>query len=389
MNSRYPRLALISLAGGVILIAIFAGMLLQFRAELRDDIHRKIIERAAANLRPEANQQLVDAEAANPPGTSAAALLPAVLKTAAQEGMLAVTVFDAEGTTVQALPASLLLAELPAEDFSRLLGGESISRYRPDFPAELYFAGLGGRPEERRIPVLEILLPLHGRDAVKRLGFVQYYLDARALARELAAIDARVSRQTFGTLALGSALIAAVVLGAYIALRRAQVIIAERNRRLIDANLELTLSAKASALGQITSNLIHGLQGSVAGLRAVVAEQRAERSTTLPAWENAGVYTERLQGLIESTVAMLGEARTHTLYDLDGRALAESIERRSSEIARSKGTLLEVRADPLLHLDSHRGSLVCLIIATSSTTPSPPPPPAARLRSSSASNAIR
>ena len=37
------------------------------------------------------------------------------------------------------------------------------------------------------------------------------------------------------------------------------------------ANFELTLAAKASAIGQITSHLIHGLQGSVEGLRAIVA----------------------------------------------------------------------------------------------------------------------
>ena len=60
----------------------------------------------------------------------------------------------------------------------------------------------------------------------------------------------------------------------YWGLRRAERLIAERNDRLIHANFELTLAAKASDLGQITSHLIHGMQGPV--------------KKRLPSWRHRG-----------------------------------------------------------------------------------------------------
>jgi len=101
--------------------------------------------------------------------------------------MLAMVIFDARGRILRVAPDSLLFAELPLDDYVRLLKLESISRYDPAFPLDRYFTGIGGAPEQRRTPVLEVLLPLHGRDATIILGFAQYYIDARPLAQELAA----------------------------------------------------------------------------------------------------------------------------------------------------------------------------------------------------------
>ena len=223
MNPRLSRLALPALAAGALLVAIFAVMVVRFRAELRAEIRQTIIDRDAAVLRPVALRQLAQREAAlagQPAGP--ADLLAAVLESAQQEDMLAMVIFDARGHILRVAPDSLLFAELPLDDYLRLLKLESISRYHPDFPLDRYFAGVGGTPAQRRTPVLEVLLPLHGRDATKILGFAQYYIDARPLAQELAAIDERVNRQTAATLGIGVLLIAAVVTAAYFGLRRAQ-----------------------------------------------------------------------------------------------------------------------------------------------------------------------
>jgi signal transduction histidine kinase len=361
MNFRRLPPALPALAAGALLVAIFAVMVVRFRAELREEIRRTIIDRDATVLRPVAMRQLAQRDAAlagQPAGP--ADLLAAVLESAQQEGMLAVVIFDAQGRTLRVAPDTLLLAELPLDDYLRLLKSESISRYHPEFPLDRYFAGVGGTPDQRRTPVLEVLLPLHGRDVTAILGFAQYYIDARPLARELATIDQRVNRQTAATLGIGAALIAAVVAVAYLGLRRAQRVIAERNERLIHANFELTLAAKASALGQITSHLLHGLQGPVAGLRAVVAGRGANGGSG-PDWETAAGYTERLQALIQETVALLGDAASQTTYELTGQELAEITRRRSAPLAEKKGAAFTVEGDFDQHLDSHRGSLLCLI----------------------------
>src|SRR5688572_19392888 len=217
------RLALTTLAIGLLLMAIFAIMLVRSRNELRAEIHRTIIERDATVLYSMAHAQLREAEPEpNQPAVHAHILLTAVLKTVRREGVviaaesggdnvLAVTIFDAEGNILEAVPTSLLLAELPPGDYPRLLGNEPISRYHPDFPLDRYFSGIGGGPAQRRMPVLEVLLPLHAGDGIKTIGFVQYYIDARHLTSELAAIDQRIRRQTLHILAIGGTLIALVL----------------------------------------------------------------------------------------------------------------------------------------------------------------------------------
>ena len=86
-------------------------------------------------------QQMEDSEtgavdkAANP-----YAPLTAMLKSARQEGMLAIAVFDPDGATIEAVPATQLFVELPMEDYLRVQTGESITRYHPAFPLEQYFA---------------------------------------------------------------------------------------------------------------------------------------------------------------------------------------------------------------------------------------------------------
>ncbi len=352
------RLATAMLLIGAILVAIFTVMVIRFRADLLGEIHQRMIERDAAVLYPMAVQQLEESETNNPDKTANPfAPLTALLKSSRQEGMLAIAVFDPDGGTIEAVPANQLFVELPMEDYLRVQTGESITRYHPAFPLDQYFAGVA--PNQRPAPVLEVLLPMRNRGTTTILGFVRYYIDARPLSRELARIDRRIDHVTTGTLTVGALLVAAVMTAAFFGFRRAQRTIAERNERLTRANLELTLAAKTSALGQITSHLIHGLQVPVAGLRAVVAAQEPGGSN--PDWETAAAYTARLQSLIEETVSLLGDANAHTTYEFSGRELAATIRSRNQSAAADKGVCLDVGPGFAEMLDSHRGSLLCLI----------------------------
>ncbi len=338
------------LLAGALLVGIFAALVVDFRATLREQIRQTIINRNAAVLRPVALRQLMQRE--NSPGDPAS-LLAAVLESVQQEDMLAVVIFDAQGRTLQFAPHSLLFAELPLDDYLRLLQGDPISRFHPDFPLDRYFSGVGPSPTARSTPVLEVLLPLHGRDADRNLGFAQYYIDGRPLAEELSAIDRRINRQTAATLCIGAALIIAVVTVAYFRLRRA-------HDRLVKANFELTLSAKASALGQISSHLIHGLQGSVAGLRAVVAG-RDPAVADAADWEAAAGYTDRMQEMIHEAVALLGDSASSETHELTGQEIASLIRERSAAAAAQKGVIFTVNGRFDCPLDSHRGGLLSLI----------------------------
>ncbi len=348
------RPALAAFGTGAALLAIFAALVWWLRGDLREEIRHKIIERDAAVLYPMALQQIAEGDA---PGAAPFAPLTALLKSAKQRGMLAIAVFDAGGNTIEAVPATQLFVELPMEDYLRLRGGAPISRYHPAFPLDQYFAGIAR--DQREAPVLEVLLALPGATPETTRGFVRYFMDARPLAQELAVIDARINRQTTVIFAVGTTLVAAVMALAGFRVQRAQRIVAERNDRLARANFELTLAAKASAVGQITSHLIHGLQGSVAGLHAVVTAHEAEAGS--PAWETAAGYTQRLQDMIQETVRLLGDASAQVSYELSGRELAAIIRDRNQAAAADKGVRLEVDEGFPGMLDSHRGSLLCLI----------------------------
>lgn len=336
---------------GLLLIAIFAAMVIGFRGRLRAEIRESIIEREASMLRPFALRQLAQREIATGEGD----ILSAVLDSAQQENVLAVAVFDAQAEPLQFAPDSLLFAELSLGDYTKLLSAESISRFHPTFPLSRYFAGVA---PSNTAPVLEVLISLHGKDPKTVLGFAQYYLDARPLAAELALTDGRINRQTFATLGIGAALIVAVLALAFTRLNAAQRVIDRRTEQLVRTNFELSLAVKASALGQITSHLIHGLQGPVAGLRAMVARRGPGDSAD---WESAASYTSRMQTMIQDAVALLGDAGASVAYELSGYELAEMVRQRNQARATEKGVRFTVQGGFDAPIDNHRGSLLCLI----------------------------
>jgi signal transduction histidine kinase len=355
MTFRPPKLLVATVGVGVVLAAIFTALLVQFRAELHEEIRRTIVGRDAAVLHSVARQQVSATMARSGIAPRTEDLLTAVLPSAQQEGMLAVAVYDAQGGLVRALPAALLFAEIAAADYVALLSGGPISRYHRSFPLDRYFAGVN--PASATAPVLEVLLPLEGGVDGARLGYAQYYIDARALGRELDAIERRLRRQTTATLLGGMLLITLVLTGSYLGLRRGERLVAERNVRLARAHFELTLATKTSALGELTSHLIHGLQGPVAGLRAAVTRGTPAGTD----WQTAAGYTEQMQTMISEIVGLLGDATAGVTYELDGQQLIVIIRERNSANALAKGVRLVVENRLACRIDSHRGSLLCLI----------------------------
>jgi len=357
VNQRFWRPPILAILTGGLLVAIFATMVVLFRSKLRGEIRQTIINLDATVLLPVAQRQLSQRYAAS---TGPSDLLAAVLESAQQENMLGVAIFDEKGHTLRYAPDSLIFAELPMDDYLRLLKFEPISRFFPEFPLSRYFAGVAATPSQQATPVLEVLLPLHGREPGKIVGFAQYYIYARSLADELSLIDQRINRQTAATLGIGAALIAVVVAAAYLGLRSAQGVILERNDRLVQMNFELTLAAKASALGQITSHLIHGLQGPVASLRGVVAG-RDSGCEAASDWKTVAEYTDRMQAIIQHAVALLGDSDTHTSFELSGHELAAIVRQRNEAAAVKKGVCLSVSGGFQHSLGSHRGGVLCLI----------------------------
>lgn len=335
------RITVITLSLGLFFAGVFAGLVLLYSHQLRADIRRKMIERDAAVLQPVVQQQIESSDSLN-------ALLP----DARREGMLALALFDEAGVTLEKLPASQLLVELPVEDYVQLQDGQPITRFHPTFPLSSVRTDAA---QSLTSPVLEIILPLYRPSAKERplIGFVRYHIDARKLDAELAALDQNVRKKNLLVLALGVSLIALLVFAAHLALTRAQHTLAERNNRLTRTHSELSLASKASALGQIVSLLIHDLRGPVSGLQQVMLSGDTVAATA---------YTERLQSLIQEANDLLSDQASQTNYELTGKELSDIIRRRNEALAEERRVTLSFTDGLNQPLDSHRGGLLCLII---------------------------
>jgi signal transduction histidine kinase len=349
------RLAAIPLILGGLIMLVFVALVLRYDHDLRATIRQKMIERDAAVLTSVAQQEI---ETGSPTlsDRNPARWLSSLLPAAHRQGLLAMAIFDADGVTLEKVPSNQFPVELPADDLAQLQNGRPLTRYWPEFSLGQLFPGRF--PEAT--PVLEIVLPLRRQAApdADLIGFVRYHLDARVLAHELATLDDNVRHQTILTLALGLSAFVLIAAVAYAVLSRAQKTIAERTAKLLQANFELTLTAKASALGQITSHLVHGLQGSVAGLRALVLGHNTAASSD---WDAAAQYAEHMQAMIQETVSLLGDNAGATSYQLTGHDLAEIILRRNAPPAKNKNVIFKVSAGFDQSLNSHHGGLLCLI----------------------------
>lgn len=356
LSERAP--ATIALILGAIMSAVFAALLFRYDHELRETIREKMIQRDAAVLTGVAQQE-IETRSSQPGGTDPERWLPALLPAAHRQGVLAMAIFDADGLLLEKIPTQQLLLDLPSDDFARLQTGRPVTRYLAGFALGALILGAPDEPT----PVLEIVVPLRGRGASdstppnELIGFVRYHLDARDLAAELVGLEAGVRRQTVTTLIVGLTALGLIVAAAYVLLARAQRTILERTKKLQRANLELTLAAKTSALGQLTSHLIHGLQGSVAGLRTIMAQG----ASASPEWSAAAGYADRMQVMIEEIVGLLGDQAAETDYELTGRELADIIRRRNAPLADNKGVDLKVHEGFPENFDHHRGGLLCLI----------------------------
>ncbi len=350
MPTRTRHLLLAALALGALLSLTFSLLVLQSRRELQAELRQKIIERPADLLAPIAHLELTDA--APRLTDSPLSLLAPVLRSARQQGMLAVSLYESDGHHLRSIPELPRPALTPADLTALALAApRPVSRYYPAFRLQDFLSGFPADTEPT--PVLEVLVPLQIEN--ENLGLVRYLLDARPLARELAAIDARIRRQTVVTISLGAFAICALLALATWLLHRASRTLAERNARLLRSQQELTLSVKASALGQITSHLLHGLQGPVAGLRSL---------TTQPVsadWQTAADYTARLQTLLTETLTILGDQQHSTTYELTLEEIATLIRQHNQPAASAKNIHLLLEVDGTLSLDNHRAHLLCLI----------------------------
>ena len=291
-QSRFHRLIL--LQGGATLL-VFAtaivGALLFFRSEIRV----QILQRDGELLTPVSqhfyeNRLLQDMELA---------LVDVALESSELSGVIAVRLFSPGGILLSRVPAELYDSVLPEADLQALAPGQSVVRYHEKFYLDELFTDISAiLASGSTYPVTEVLTPIVN-DNGRLIAVIQYWLDSTEVAQELAGVDRLLMLIGAGILAAGGIVFSIVFLIARQRLLKLGQLLAERNRSLQKANLDLEMAARTSAIGSITSHLFHGLKTPLAGLKSYLKVTGHE--------EEAVAITHPIQNLIDESLAVIRE----------------------------------------------------------------------------------
>lgn len=317
-RSRHLPALVIGATLGIFALGILA-VTLHLRLEIQEDIARRegeILHSVAMMLQAEEDRTLLDEPSVQ---------LNVLLKTSRLKGVVAARLFDAQGRFISAFPAYVSDGSLAAKDLAGLQHLHTIARPRERAAHAALLAGAA--PDENPLDLYEIIVPLHTQKETKLLGIGQFLLDGRGLATELRGIDQSLFNQAASVFFIGGALVVVALRWAFGRLQRAQAQLARRSRSLLEANRELALASKTSAVGALSAHLLHELKSQLFGIQALLASRRtSEADKAEPAWRTAADSTQRMQSLIAQLLGVMrNEQGTANHYEVSLNELAEIV----------------------------------------------------------------
>lgn len=357
---RGPWISL-ALALGVLLVTI---VLTTF--QVRGRIRGQITQRDAGVLQAVLVLQMdaLAAELATPAPTDPADQMRVVLTASRLRGVLGIRLLDADGRFLEALPPALREEDLSADVVARARRLQPVSRFFAKVaPAEVFYPSRREELDERPLPMLVLTLPLHTSANPRLLGIAQFLLEGHTLSDEFRRLDRHLLMQSVCVFAVTGLVLVAGSLWAFRRLRHAHRLLAERTSDLVAANQELALAARTTALGAVTSHLIHGLKSPLAGLRSFVERQaEAPAGESDSGWKEAADATRRMQALIQEVVNVLQEEQVGSRYRVPAGDLVEMVERRVLPLAQGRGVGWEAHASTRAHLGNRTANLTVLIL---------------------------
>ena len=217
---------------------------------------------------------------------------------------------------------------------------------------------LEGKTTEEPLPFRGVVLPIHVADEDDLLGVAHFLFDGSYALADIAELDAGLFRQGLFIFAVGGSAISLLLATSFIKLNRIHRSLAKRTFALKQANQELALSNRTSAVGSVASHLIHGLRNPLAALRTYLDGDSLDREE-LPA---AKAAAQRMEGIIDNIVRTLGENASGVTYKLSARELLEIFHSRGEPIADEQGVKLKVNGSGERELDNRESNLVLLIL---------------------------
>jgi len=244
-------------------------------------------------------------------------LLEVALNTSQIRGVLAVRVFDAQGQFLDAVPVGMSEMEVPGGVMEQLDDRDSFVRFESAMSSRgLYGVEDGGT--EDGFPALEVWLRIRDLEEGKSWGFAQYWVQGEGMADELTHLDREM--WWYGSLLYGMGILigGSLLFISFLRLRASQRLLQVRTRKLADAEQRLSLDAKTSAIGAITSHLVHGLKGPLANVNQYLSGVEAAEEIRL-----AGT---RMKALLDEVIGMLQDQRLSLDYELDAHEFGELLD---------------------------------------------------------------
>jgi signal transduction histidine kinase len=282
------------------------------------------------------------------------------LKVSRLRNVLGVRLYSSDGKSVDAFPAYITETALPDADLAQLRNLRPLTYFSAH--ARMQEQDLLAETNAATAPLLFVEVPLRTDDNQRLAGVIQFLMDGSSIARQYADLDLNLVLKFSAAFVVAAGILMA---GLGLALRRVQRAnqqLAERTGTLLQANRELALAARTSAVGAVASHLIHGLKNPLSGLSNFVHAQNAEKSNGSDTeWQTALSTTQRMEELINRVVRVLQEQQSGATYEISVVELVDMLAKRAKLLADSTGVrfVTEILFDRTL---SNRESDLILLV---------------------------
>ncbi len=243
------------------------------------------------------------------------------------EGSLGVQLFDENGNFLSGVPVGMDDSNLSGSQMDRLKGMAPWGNF------EAVRENDGGSGES--YSKLEIFVPLVENGSDELVVLARYIMDGELVGGEFDSIDEKLAKQAAWAFLSGTILVSAVFLLSFYKLRRANREVEVRAQRLAQANAELAMVAKTSAIGAVASHLIHGLKNPLAGISQHIAS--GGEGLESDDWNDANHAAKRMKEMINEVVDVLKNDDFDDLETLSNDEIAAVLRRKFEDRAQKKG----------------------------------------------------
>lgn len=340
-----------------IITTVFVVLVISLTLQSRSEIRQQIVARDGHVLSAVASMLQSTGEAPSQPNDLEIALLTSRLR-----GVLAVRLFDQNGDFIMAVPVTVAEQELSAADRRSLQDGSPVSRFHSEMDLNRVFYSDTNSTFTEKTSIQEVAIPLHDKDSGEVVGIVQYLIDGQAVQEEFSALDRTLLLQagTALALALGGFLLFATL--AFARIRRSQQALANRTQRLVKANKELSLAARTSAVGAVSSHLIHGIRNAITGLDLALQMRAIDRQPTPQNWDDLKKATDEIRAMVDDVVELLRAQEATSSFKLTLEELEAVLSDKLRPKATRSGVYLHINRAGDGELPGHAANMILLIV---------------------------